>query len=111
MLPTLLTVRETAAAMKISESAVRSLCDKQLLKVTRVGAGRGKGAIRIYESSIQEYIDGNARESLAALPRPGGPLGGKSPVGFTWLESHGYRWPGAPRASNGRSSGQDARSN
>jgi hypothetical protein len=106
MLPTLLTVRETAAAMKLSESAVRSLCDKQLLKVTRVGAGRGRGTLRIFEASILEYLEQQTRTpiSLPARQRPS--MG----TGFAALERLGYRWPGAPQSSGGRSSGRGARS-
>lgn len=106
MLPTLLTVKETAAAMKLSESAVRSLCDKQLLKVTRVGAGRGKGGIRIFETSIQEYIDGNCRESIVSART----LRAHGGNGFKLLESGGYRWPGGEHASGARRASPNARS-
>lgn len=106
MLPTLLTVRETAAAMKLSESAVRSLCDKQLLKVTRIGAGRGKGAIRIYESSVLEYLEGNTRESIIAAQAPRAHGGN----GFRILERLGYRWPGGEPASGARRASPGARS-
>lgn len=105
MLPTLLTVREAAAAMKISESAVRSLCDKQLLKVTRVGAGRGRGAVRIFEASVLEYLEGNTRE-VVGLP---GRKRNQAGTGFKALERFGFVWPGAPRASGVRLSGRDAR--
>ena len=105
MLPTLLTVRETAAAMKLSESAVRSLVDKQLLKVTRVGAGRGKGAIRIYESSVLEYLECRTIEPVARVRTRD-----KTGTGFKALERFGFVWPGAPRSSGAQPSGRDARS-
>jgi hypothetical protein len=104
MLPTLLTVRETAAAMKLSESAVRSLCDKQLLRVTRVGAGRGRGTVRIFEDSIAEYLECQSRATVFK------PSASRSPNGFKALERFGFVWHGSPRSSNGRSSGQDAHS-
>lgn len=104
MLPTLLTIRETAAALKLSQSAVRSLVDKQLLKVTRVGAGRGRGVVRVFEASVLEYLEGRATESIgkpiARAPR--------LTVGFKALERLGYEWPGKRQPSSARSSGRDA---
>lgn len=94
MLPTLLTVKETAAAMKLSESAVRSLCDRQLLKVTRIGAGKGRGTVRIYEASVLEYLEGQTQQAVSVAPKQRAASG----LGFKALERFGYQWPGVPHS-------------
>jgi excisionase family DNA binding protein len=46
-------VKEAAAWLEVSESAVYALCSKGQLTHSRVGVGRG--AIRISEEDLQDY--------------------------------------------------------
>ncbi len=59
-LPRLLTVKEVAALLAISEGAVRDLCVAGYLPHLRVGvtASRGgRGRIRIYEADVVAYLE------------------------------------------------------
>lgn len=53
MLPTLLTVTEAAAAMRMSKEFVRSLVRRKILRHARAGR-----SIRIYEDSVADYLRG-----------------------------------------------------
>ena len=50
----LFTVREAAEHLNVSESEVYALCNKRKLPHVRIGCGRG--AIRILESDLDEFI-------------------------------------------------------
>jgi excisionase family DNA binding protein len=49
----LLTVKEAAEALRVSEATVRALVGRKLLRHERVGVGRGR--IRIPVDAIEEY--------------------------------------------------------
>jgi excisionase family DNA binding protein len=51
----MLTVKQTAGRLNVSESTVYALIKNGLLRSHRVGVGRG--VIRVSESAIAEYLD------------------------------------------------------
>ena len=101
-LPVLLTVPEAAAALKLSERSVRALYESGSIAITRVG--RGRGAVRILESSLREYVEGGIENK--APPVKNG-VGGD---GFRILSRAGFVWPGQQPASNARAAGRGVRS-
>jgi excisionase family DNA binding protein len=60
----LLTVKETAEALRLSAATVYALCSQKAIRHERVGTGRGK--IVVPESAINEYR--KARTMAAAVP-------------------------------------------
>lgn len=66
-MPKMLTVAEAALALAVSETTVRGLCARRLLRHERHGLRRG--TIRIPEDALAEYREA-ATVALAASPRP-----------------------------------------
>lgn len=63
----MLSVRQVAAKLGVSESTVYALVSKGLLKAHRVGVGRG--VIRISAEAIGNYLDSNVSEVPCPRPR------------------------------------------
>jgi excisionase family DNA binding protein len=78
----LLTVKEAAGRLVVSEAAVYQLCHRRLLGHVRIGTARG--TIRISEHDVERYLaehrvepqstapDANLRHILTAVPMPAG---------------------------------------
>ncbi len=69
----LLTVKEAAAALRISEATVRSLISRKLIRHERIGLGRGK--VMIPEDAIDEYrrsrtVEASGGETAIKTVRP-----------------------------------------
>lgn len=67
--PNLLTVRETAAHLRISSATVYALCAARKLRHQRVGMGRGR--LLIPFDSVTEYL---AKGTVASTEPPPGSL-------------------------------------
>jgi excisionase family DNA binding protein len=61
MIGRLLTVKEAAEALRVSEATVRALVEKKLLRHVRVGTGRGR--VLIPEDAIEEHLQARTVEA------------------------------------------------
>jgi excisionase family DNA binding protein len=73
MTPTLLTIKEAAQVLRISEATLRSLVTRKQIRHERIGLGRGK--IMIPEDAIEEYrrsrtVEANGGGCLDSKPAP-----------------------------------------
>ncbi len=73
----LLTVKEAAAALAVSEGTVRGLCSARRIRHERHGLGRG--VIRIPEDAVEEYrrgvtVGAGGSPPAAAPARPARPV-------------------------------------
>jgi excisionase family DNA binding protein len=60
----MLTVKDAAQRLAVSEQLIYALCAKQQLRHVRVGLGRG--TIRIPEDAIEEYVNARTVEAGTA---------------------------------------------
>jgi excisionase family DNA binding protein len=68
---TLLTVKQAAQALNLSQSTVRALCGRRKLRHERHGVGRGK--VLIPEDAVEEYRASVTVRAGAATPPPARP--------------------------------------
>lgn len=88
----LLTVKQVAAILNVTESCVYAILRASGLPPIRIGFGRG--TIRIEESDLDDFIRNNTvrrRGKNAVKPRP------HAPSAFTHLNSHKMRQAWAAR--------------
>ena len=65
----MLTVKQAAQRLGVSPTTVYGLCQRRLLPHIRIGLGRG--AVRIREEDLEEYVRGaTVRPQAPALPSP-----------------------------------------
>ena len=84
-LPQLLTVKQAAAALAVSQKLVRRLLAVGQLQGVRIG-----GAVRVVESGLHDYVERNRMApATAVLPSRPTPRRRPSP-GFTFLDPS--RW-------------------
>lgn len=68
----MLTVREAAPRLRVSQNTVYALCSARKLRHVRVGLGRGK--VLIPEDAIDEFLRGHTvAAGGGAAPRPAVP--------------------------------------
>ena len=82
----ILTVQQVMDILKVSNTTVYAMCDREELKWFPVGNGKQRKNRRILAKSVQDFIE---RESHAIIPMPSeGPLNAD---GFSELRSFGYK--------------------
>ena len=63
-----LTVKEVAARLRVSQGCIYSLCGSGALRHLRLGTGRG--AIRIREEDLQSFVERCVREEKEEVATP-----------------------------------------
>lgn len=89
---TLLTVAEVAKVLRLSTTAVRSLCNAGELPHHRVGTGKTK-RVRIPEEEVRAYLDRtlSTGEPIIPMPPPRRPASRNSAAGCEILRSFGWK--------------------
>jgi excisionase family DNA binding protein len=90
----LLTVKQVAGRLAVSQSLVYDLASKRLLRHHRI-AGRGRATFRFAEGHVQEYLDRTLRSATSLRLRPRHPpepkVTGLNPVGDTNISASEIR--------------------
>jgi excisionase family DNA binding protein len=94
-LPSVLTVKEVASALKCGLSTVYEMCDSGVLKCFRLKPGSQKG-IRVFADSVEALMRGGPAQPAVVLQPAPSPLPAKrrpchqpvTPKGLAFLPSH-----------------------
>src|SRR4051794_2901927 len=85
----LLTIKQAAERLNVSEATVYDLCAKRKLPHVRIGTGRG--TIRIDEQALEEFIKAATVPPAEPTAPPPPPKQGGKPTVFTHLDQDRLR--------------------